>query len=128
MARARTMPPELGAPIKHALAAQVGDGLDIGIGRHHQMGLFRKQGGDDAQMAGGAAEGAFARHGGAIMSPSAKPESTAPQLTLRRLSAPPSLVRADRITPAGPHTVAVSQRPTPRGWLISPAIAWPTGK
>ena len=29
---------------------------------------------------------------------------------------------------AGPQTVAVSQRATPGGWLISPAMAWPMGK
>ena len=40
----------------------------------------------------------------------------------------PSLVRALTINPAGPQTLAFSQRLTPGGWLISPAIASPIGK
>ncbi len=32
------------------------------------------------------------------------------------------------ITPEGAQTVEVSQRPTPGGWLIRPAMAWPMVK
>lgn len=52
----------IGGAHQDALAAQIGDRLDIGFDRYHQMRLFRKQGGDDAQMAGGAAKCAFAGH------------------------------------------------------------------
>ena len=40
----------------------------------------------------------------------------------------PSEVRVLTIKPAGPQTFWVSQRSTPGGWLIRPAIASPTGK
>src|SRR6201999_4621232 len=58
----------------------------------------------------------------------ARPDSTLPSLTESKLSTVPSLVRALTIRPAGPHTLAVSQRFTPGGGLIRPAIASPTGK
>ena len=58
----------------------------------------------------------------------ARPDSTPPSLTESKLSIVPSLVRALTINPGGPQTFAASQRLTPGGWLISPAIASPTGK